>query len=149
MLRDVRDEDLPIFWEHQREPEAHRMAAFPPREWDAFMRHWRGKVLADSSALKKAIVVSNTVVGNILSWNEGKERLVGYWIGRAYWGRGIATEALIEFSSVEPFRPLSAYVAIHNLGSMRVLEKCGFSRVGDTRGGSDGIEEYLYQLERG
>ncbi len=59
MLRDIRDEDLAIFYEHQRALEACRMAGFPPRDWDAFMRHWRTKVLLDSSVLKKTIVVGN------------------------------------------------------------------------------------------
>jgi hypothetical protein len=45
ILRNVTDEDLPIFFEHQRDPEALRMAAFSSRERDAFMTHWRTKVL--------------------------------------------------------------------------------------------------------
>jgi hypothetical protein len=34
-LRGVTEDDLPIFFEHQRDPVAKRMAAFPPRERDA------------------------------------------------------------------------------------------------------------------
>ena len=147
MLRAVHDADLAIFFEHQCEPEAHRMAAIRPRERDAFMRHWRAKVLAGPSVLVRAIVVSNTVVGNILSWNESNMRLVGYWIGREYWGRGIATEALSAFLREELIRPLHAYVAIHNLASMRVLQKCGFICLEDTQVGSDGVAERLLRLE--
>jgi len=146
MLRDVCDEDIPIFFEHQRDPEAQRMAAVPPLQKDAFIQHWRTKVLADSSVLKKAIVSDDTVVGNVLSWTESNERLVGYWIGKEYWGRGIASKALSEFSYEEPIRPLCAYVAVHNCGSMRVLEKCGFIRVGAIHVGPDGVEECHFQL---
>jgi RimJ/RimL family protein N-acetyltransferase len=52
--------------------------------------------------------------------------LVGYWIGKEYWGRGIATAALQEFLTHLKMRPLHAYVAKHNKASIRVLEKCGF-----------------------
>jgi RimJ/RimL family protein N-acetyltransferase len=49
---------------------------------------------------------------------------VGYWIGREYWGKGVATEALSQFlAHAEVRRPLHAAVAKHNVGSIRVLEK--------------------------
>lgn len=146
-LRDVTETDLPIFFEHQREPDANRMAAFPSRERDAFMAHWRTKVLGISNNKKKAIVVGDEVVGNILSWEQDGKRCVGYWIGSAYWGRGIATRALIAFvTDHEKTRPLYAFVAAHNIGSIRVLEKAGFRRVGDPLFGHDGVEELLMEL---
>ena len=39
-LRDVTKDDLPILFEQQADPEANRMAAFSPRDRDAFMSHW-------------------------------------------------------------------------------------------------------------
>ena len=39
LLRDVAEGDLPVFFEHQRNPVANRMADFPPRNWDAFVVH--------------------------------------------------------------------------------------------------------------
>ena len=39
-LRPVTQEDLPLFFEHQMDAEATRMAAFPSRDRDAFMAHW-------------------------------------------------------------------------------------------------------------
>src|SRR4029077_2832758 len=39
-LREVTQEDLPIFFEHQLDAEATRMAAFPSRDHEAFMAHW-------------------------------------------------------------------------------------------------------------
>jgi RimJ/RimL family protein N-acetyltransferase len=147
MLRDVRESDLPILFEHQWAPEAHRMAAFPPRERDAFMLHWRTKVLSNPSGLAKAIVLDEQVVGNICSWNQGGERRVGYWIGPEYWGRGIATAALLEFSREDLSRPLWAYVAARNRASMRVLEKCGFRQAVPIEMHSDGVEEYRFQLQ--
>jgi RimJ/RimL family protein N-acetyltransferase len=147
MLREVREDDLPVFFEHQLLPEAHRMAGFPPRDLDAFMSHWRTKVLRDSSVRKRAIVFDDKVVGNIVSWDEGGRRLVGYWIGREHWGQGVATAALSEFLHEESSRPLCAYVAVHNRGSIRVLQKCGFRQLGTLEMTPDGIEEYLFQLD--
>lgn len=149
MLRDVIESDLPILFEHQRDPVANRMAAFPARDWDAFVAHWRGRVLADPSAYKKTILIGDDVAGNIGSWNQDDKRLVGYWIGRAYWGRGIATAALAEFLAHDTTRPLHAFVAALNVGSIRVLEKCGFRRVGEGHIEEDGVEEYLFRLDGG
>ena len=53
------------------------------------------------------------------------EREVGYWIGKKYWGRGVATRALAAFLRLEARRPLYANVARHNVASIRVLENCG------------------------
>jgi RimJ/RimL family protein N-acetyltransferase len=145
MLRDVEQDDLPIFFEHQKDPEGSRMAAFPSREWDAFLAHWRVKVLGDASNRAMTVVVDGHVAGNVVSWQQDDERLVGYWVGRDWWGRGIATAALTAFLQHETTRPLHAYVAAHNLGSIRVLEKCAFVRVDGCLKGPDGIEEHRFQ----
>lgn len=146
-LRDVTEDDLPIFFAHQREPEANRMAAFPARDRDAFMEHWRTNVLGRPSTKKKTIVVDSEVAGNIVSWEQEGKRLVGYWIGNAHWGRGIASAALAEFvADHETTRPVYAHVAVHNVGSIRVLEKCGFRRVGDAVTDADGVDEILMEL---
>lgn len=130
-LRDVEADDLPLFFEHQRDPIAVAMVAFNSRDRDAFDQHW-AKLLADDSCLKKTIVVvsgvsaENQVAGNIGSWTAEGKREVGYWIDRAFWGRGVATEALSAFLCLEQVRPLHAGVAKHNFASIRVLQRCGF-----------------------
>ncbi|MFY1824879.1 GNAT family N-acetyltransferase [Myxococcus fulvus] len=125
LLRNVTDEDLPLFFEHQRDEVALRMAAFPSREREAFMTHWRTKVLRPEN-VTRAITVDGRAAGYISSWEQNGERLIAYWMGREHWGRGLATRALSEFLTVERTRPLHACVAAHNVGSIRVLEKCGF-----------------------
>jgi RimJ/RimL family protein N-acetyltransferase len=127
-IRDVEDADLDTFFEQQLDPEATRMAAFPARERDAFMAHW-AKIRADRTVDLRTISVGGRVAGNIVSWDQDGKREVGYWIGRPFWGRGIASSALALFLDVVAARPLYAYVAAHNAGSIRVLEKCGFRRV--------------------
>jgi RimJ/RimL family protein N-acetyltransferase len=127
-IRDVEDGDVELFFEHQMDPEATRMAAFPARERDPFMAHW-AKIRTDQTVITQAIVVDGHVAGNVVSWEQSGRRTVGYWIGSRHWGRGIATKALTLFLGRVTLRPLYAYVAVHNVGSIRVLEKCGFRRV--------------------
>lgn len=145
ILRDVTDEDLPLFFEHQRDPEAMRMAAFPSREREAFMTHWRTKVLRPEN-VARTLVMDGVVVGYISSWEQEGRRFVGYWLGREHWGRGLATRALAEFLVLEPLRPLHAWVALHNRASIRVLEKCGFHRLlTEEPHAPDGVAEVLFQ----
>lgn len=130
-IRPVREEDLPILFEHQRDPEANAMAAFPPRDREAFMEHW-AKILSDPSCEARAIELDGRVAGNVGSFEFEGRREVGYWIDRALWGRGVATRALVAFLQQETQRPLFAGVVPDNAGSIRVLEKCGFERTGET-----------------
>ena len=124
-LRNVEANDLPLFFEHQRDPIAVAMVAFHSRDQAAFDEHW-AKLLADDSLLKKTVLVAGEVAGNIGSWTADGKREIGYWLGRAFWGRGVATEALSAFLRLEQTRPLYAGVAKHNVASIRVLQKCGF-----------------------
>lgn len=130
LLRDVKRGDLPIFFEHQLDPEATRMAGFPARDRRSFMEHWE-KILADESVVKKTILFQGEVAGNVVSFLHSGEREVGYWIGREFWGRGVATTALAEFLHLEERRPLYANVARHNAASIKVLENCGFRISGE------------------
>jgi RimJ/RimL family protein N-acetyltransferase len=149
-LRDVTEADLPIFYEQQLDPEAVQMAAFPARGRDAFMEHW-AKIVADQSIQIKTILFKGDVAGNIVCFEQLGEREVGYWLGKEFWGKGIATRALEEFLKIIKTRPLYAHVAKHNFGSKRVLEKCGFTIVGEDRFFSEifgkNIDEYILFLD--
>ena len=130
VLRDVERGDLPSFFEHQLDPEASRMAGFPARDEKSFMMHW-SRILDDESVVKKTILFRGEVAGNVVSFVQSDEREVGYWIGKEYWGKGLATHALAEFLSLEERRPLCAHVARSNAASIRVLKKCGFRITGE------------------
>jgi RimJ/RimL family protein N-acetyltransferase len=145
MLRNVTEEDLPIFFEHQRDAVALRMAAFSSRQRDAFLTHWRTNVLRPEN-MTRTIVAGGSVAGYISSWEQDGKRLVAYWIGREHWGKGIATQALSEFLVLEAIRPLHAWVAVHNVGSIHVLEKCGFRPVQENPQPADGVAEVLMTL---
>jgi RimJ/RimL family protein N-acetyltransferase len=148
-LRDVIESDLPIFYEQQRDPEAAQMAAFPSRSRNGFMSHWT-KIMVDPSVMIKTILFDGQVAGNIVCFEQLGEREVGYWLGKEYWGQGVATKALEEFLKQIETRPLLAHVAKHNIASRRVLEKCGFVVASEDRFFSqilgDDIEEYILIL---
>lgn len=146
-LRDITEADLPALFEFQREPRTAQMAASPVRELEPFLTHWRTNILGSAHAGAKAIVVDDALVGHIMSWDGEGGRLVAYLLGEAHWGRGIASAALREFlARHELTRPLHAFVAVHNHGSRRVLEKCGFHAVGQPVTHEDGSGEQLFQL---
>lgn len=123
-LRETTLEDVPILFEHQLDPVASEMAAFPSRDWDAFVAH-DAKLRLDPTAIRRTIVADGEVVGSIGVWGEdGRE--IGYWIDRAAWGKGIASAAVAALLAEVQERPITAHVAEHNVGSMRVLERNGF-----------------------
>jgi RimJ/RimL family protein N-acetyltransferase len=153
ILRNIIEADLPIFFEQQYDPEANQMAAFPAREREAFMAHWE-KIMREENVALKTILFEGRVAGNIVSWEQSGEREVGYWLGKEYWGQGIATTALTEFLGCVKMRPLYAHVAKHNAASLRVLQKCGFAVCGEARfleddGGGEikEIKEFILKLE--
>lgn len=149
ILRELEEADLPVLFEHQIDPEANRMAAFPARDRDSFMAHW-AKVLADDAVVRRTILLDGEIVGNIVRFVQSGESRIGYWIDRKYWRKGIATRALSLFLGDIPARPLYARVAKHNTASVRVLTKCGFTICGEDRAfdGPDGeTQEFILKLE--
>ena len=127
LIRPVLETDLKILFEQQLDREAVAMSAYPSKDSGEFMRHWEG-ILKNKAIIARTIVYKDKIAGHIICWREGKyEQRVGYWIGKQFWGRGIATSALQEFLAQVKVRPLYAEVANHNPASKRVLEKNGFT----------------------
>ena len=153
LLRDVLPDDLPIFFEQQLNQEANTMAAFTakdPTDQEAFMVHWR-KNLGNDTCIIKTILFNGQVAGSVSSYEDEGKPEVTYWLGKEYWGKGIATWALQEFlAQKNHIRPIYARVAKDNLGSRRVLEKCGFNMIGESKGFANArgqeIEELLLEL---
>lgn len=149
LLRDVIESDLPILYEQQLDPDALAMAAFPSRDREAFMAH-SARIMSDESIIFKAIIFDGQVAGSMVSWVMEGEREVGYWLGKEYWGKGIATQALAQYVAIVKTRPLYAHVARHNIGSRRVLEKCGFQVIGEDAymnpAGAE-VEEFILKLD--
>ncbi|MBX9581478.1 MAG: GNAT family N-acetyltransferase [Gemmataceae bacterium] len=123
--RAVEAGDLPRMYEMQLDLEANRMAVTIPRSREAFDSHW-AKVLGDAANTTRAVLLDGQVIGNISCFPADGQDHVGYWIDRAYWGRGIASRALELLLREVGKRPLVATAATGNGASLRVLQKCGF-----------------------
>lgn len=136
-LRDVVEADLDLFLAYEHDPEAARRSRFTPRPRDAFMSHWRTRILGDDNVLVQTVTVDGVPAGNLVAWWEGERRFIGYWFGRPYWGRGIATKALTRFLELERNRPLYADPFTGNTASIRLLERHGFQHQGTVHHGDD------------
>jgi RimJ/RimL family protein N-acetyltransferase len=149
----MRADDLPIFFAYQLDPDAQAMAAFvskDPANREAYMAHLH-QILADPTTINRTIVVAGQVAGSVSSYYDAGHPEVTYWLGKHYWGKDLATRALSEFLAYHnPTRPIHARAAKDNIGSLRVLEKCGFRIIGEDRGFANArgkeIEEFLLQL---
>jgi RimJ/RimL family protein N-acetyltransferase len=152
ILREMTKDDLPIFFVYQLDPTANYMAAFTakdPTDRNAFTVHWE-KILYDEGIEKKTIIFNGQVAGQVLSFQQFGEPEVSYWIGKEYWGKGVATKALSQFLNHLKIRPLYARAAKDNIASIRVLEKCGFTIFGEDEGFSNArgedVEEFILKL---
>ncbi|NDJ54181.1 MAG: GNAT family N-acetyltransferase [Chloroflexi bacterium] len=150
-LRDVYKSDLPIFFEQENDEEARYMAAFVapnPDDRAGFMAHW-DKLLSNPAIIKRTILLGEAIAGQIYCFELEGQQSIGYWIGKAFWGQGVATRALLSFLEIVTHRPVYARVVKDNLASQRVLEKCGFAIVGEDVGFAHGrgadVEEYIFE----
>lgn len=129
------------------------MAAFvrtDPSDRAAFDEHWQ-RISKMPNVVNRAIEVDGALAGSLGKWERDGEAEVTYWLGREFWGRGIATEALRLLLTELYMRPVFASVAAGNIGSARVQEKCGFKPTGLGTGfapylGQE-IEERRYRLD--
>jgi len=148
-LRKVESSDLKTFYEYQLEPEAIRMAAFvgkDPKDKVAFDTHW-DKILKSPQNTTRTIVADDRVAGHIACYPDGEHIEVTYWLGKAFWGKGLATQALKRMLQFVVERPILARAAADNIRSIRVLQKCGFKIIGKNKDFADGrgedTEEYI------
>ncbi|WP_433220649.1 GNAT family N-acetyltransferase [Microtetraspora malaysiensis] len=131
-LRDVEDGDLDALFHQMRDPQSVQMAAFTSRDPDdrqAFDAHM-SKLRASPDVILRAVTRDGHLVGSIGSFVIEGDTEVTYWIDRAAWGQGVASQALAQLLELVPVRPLYARAASDNLGSLRVLRKAGFTITG-------------------
>lgn len=152
-LRAATTADLPILFEQQRDPEATCMAAFTasdPSDWAAFEAH-ESAVLANDGVRFLVILANGQIAGSMVVYIAAGQPEVGYWLGKSFWGKGIATRALALTLATYTERPLYARAAKDNAASRRVLEKCGFRIYGEDRGYASArgreVEECLFRLD--
>ncbi len=152
-LRDVLEADVAIFFEQQLDPEANSMAAFTaenPADEAAFHVRWN-RILKDDTNTTRTILMDGQVAGHVASFEREGDLEVTYWLGKAYWGQGIATRALTLFLDEMSQRPVYARAAKDHRASLRVLEKCGFTICGEDSGYASArgteVEEFVLRLD--
>ncbi|MFT5232389.1 MAG: ribosomal-protein-alanine N-acetyltransferase [Candidatus Krumholzibacteriia bacterium] len=139
-LRLMTEADMPVLFEQQKDKVAVEMAAFTakdPQDAGAFVAKTTS-LIANPEIDTMTIEVGSQVVGNVMGFEMFGQRAVCYWLGREFWGHGYATAALDLFLAQNTKWPITARVAHDNLGSLRVLKKCGFEVVGDEVGFAEG-----------
>lgn len=151
-LRPTTITDLDILFQFQLDPDAVYMAAFTPKDpgdKEAYISKYT-RLLNDPTINNQTILLDGAVAGSIAKFIMEDEAGITYWIDKQYWGRGVAAAALTQFLNVETTRPLHARAAFDNIGSQRVLEKCGFVKTGEDKGFANArqaeTKELIYQL---
>jgi RimJ/RimL family protein N-acetyltransferase len=128
-LRPIEDFDLDALFDQMRDPESVRMAAFTakdPDDRESFDIHM-STVRARPDVTLRAVTRDGLLVGSISSFIVEDRTEITYWIDRAVWGHGVASEALALFLKTVVVRPLYARAASDNVGSLAVLRKAGFT----------------------
>ena len=124
-IRPVEPNDLHTLFKFQLDSESNQMAFTHPRSKEEFDSHWE-KSLTDPKVVVRAIVAGGSLAGCIACFKSEDKHYIGYWIGKQFWGKGIATAALNLLVAEFDIRPLQSRVAVTNVASIRVLEKCNF-----------------------
>ena len=151
-LSETTVEDLNTLFQFQLDKQANYLAAFTstdPNDKAAYIEK-HSKFLTDPTKNTQTIKANDEIVGSIAKFVLENDAEITYWIDRKFWGQGIATCALKKFLEIEQSRPIYGRVAFDNYGSQRVLEKCGFVKIGTEKGFANTrqseIEEYIYKL---
>lgn len=152
-LRQTEKSDLEFFFQFQLDKEANYLAAFTSKDHtdkEAYFEKFT-KLLNDPTVNMRTILVDETIAGSIAKFEIEGDAEITYWIDRNFWGKGIATAALNNFLTIENTRPIFGRVAFDNLGSQKVLGKCGFVKIGTDKGFANArkteIEEFIYKLK--
>lgn len=151
-LTETEEDDLNTFFLFQLDKEANYLAAFtskdPNDKTEYINKHTRH--LTDPTINMRTIKANDEIVGSVAKFVIENDVEITYWIDRKFWGQGIATTALKKFLILEQIRPIYGRVAFDNYSSQKVLEKCGFIKIGKETGFANArqkeIEEYIYKL---
>lgn len=131
-LRQVLAGDIALFFEHHLElrplPAGASVADLESRK-ATFVGRW-DQMLSDERVLARTIVWKGAVAGYVAHLMQRDKPAISCWLGRDYWGKGVATQAVRDFLDLIEERPVYARVSYDNLAAMQVLRKTGFEIVG-------------------
>ncbi|WOF75558.1 GNAT family N-acetyltransferase [Parvibaculaceae bacterium PLY_AMNH_Bact1] len=149
-LRAFRHEDAKTVCRLAGDWEVARMMAPVPYPYPlAAAGDWirsHGQSAADGIDLTFAIWLKDVLIGSINIENRGDDTVgIGYWIGKDYWSKGYASEAVTKILRYA-FGELSINLLLtdlfaDNLASARVLEKAGFTFSCEKSGWSEARQE--------
>ncbi len=133
--------DIPAVHEYTSDPEVCRWSTWGPNTLDqtaSFVGEAvRGSLAESPTAFTLAAVVGGRAIGSVSVWTtdmHDRNGELGYTFHRAHWGKGYATEAVRHLLhlgfNVLGLERIGATCHPGNAGSVRVLEKSGFSREG-------------------
>ncbi len=152
-LRPTTQNDLETLFKFQLDKKANYLAAFTsedPTDKKAYTEKWI-RLLTDERITTKTVIEDGTIVGSITKYEMNGNAEITYWIGKEFWGKGIASSALREFLKLETTRPIYGRVAFDNIGSQKVLTNCGFTKIGTEKGFANArmkeIEEFVFELQ--
>ncbi|WP_294326610.1 GNAT family N-acetyltransferase [uncultured Chryseobacterium sp.] len=145
--------DLETLFKIQLDEEASYQAAFTSKDSqnkEAYLAKYT-RLLNDPTVNNQTIIVDDAIVGSIAKFVMEGDAEITYWIDKKFWGQGVATTALENLLILEKTRPVFGRVAFDNLGSQKVLEKCGFVKIGTDKGFANArqmeIEEFIYRFD--
>jgi RimJ/RimL family protein N-acetyltransferase len=152
-LTETTADDLHLLFEFQLDEEANYLAAFTAKDISdkvAYLEKYT-KHLADPTITMRTIKANDEIIGSVAKYMMEGDAEITYGIDKKYWRQGIASTALADFLKIELARPIFGRVAFDNYGSQKVLEKCGFIRIGSDKGFANArqaeIEEFIYKLD--
>lgn len=152
ILRKTEISDLEFFFVFQLDREANYLAAFTskdPADKTAYLEKYKN-LLNVRTVNMQTILVDKIIAGSISKFEIEGEAEITYWIDKKFWGKGVATTALKKLLTIENSRPIFGRVAFDNFASQKVLEKCGFIKIGKDKGFANArhteTEEYIYKL---
>lgn len=144
LLRHWHESDADVLYEYASEPEVGERAGWPPHKSREESLEIIRTVFNNPTTWAIVLKETGKVVGAMgygpscdcsLPCREG-EPIVGYWVGKPYWGMGICTEALrLMIDHIRQTTAIPSLISGHfadNSASGRVMEKCGFIATGET-----------------
>lgn len=140
MLRDYEQSDAArlVFLANNKKVSKYLVDTFPYPYTQQDADWWIATGSITNNAVTKIIQYNGEFVGSVgispqVGWRNHTAE-IGYWLGEAYWGKGIATEAasmMTDYAIADlGYKKLFAAVLAPNKASMRVLEKCGYELEG-------------------
>ena len=116
ILRPWRDSDAETLFKWASDPDVGPRAGWAPHQ-----------------SVEESLEIIRTVFNDAARENEP---LIGYWLAKPYWNKGICTEALqLMLDHIRQTTDIKSLISGHfvdNPASGRVMEKCGFVPTGET-----------------